>query len=99
MGLFFRFTIQDRKIRKTNYSNTIPKNLADQIPSCILNEVDLIDGLRILAKFGSHFYPGRLTEISAPDVYGIIIDKERGGKPHVFSREEILRDMVIIFIT
>jgi hypothetical protein len=69
--------------------------LPNQIRSCILTEVDLIDGLRILAKFGSHFYPGRLTEISPPDVYGIIIDKERGGKPHIFSREEILRDMIL----
>merc|ERR1712013_184347 len=80
---------------KTNYSKSLQQNLPNQTPSCTLKESDLIDGLRILAKFGSHFYPGRLTEISAPDVYGIIIDKERGGKPHIFSREEIIRDMIL----
>ena len=73
-----------------------PQYLTDQIRSCALSEVDLIDGLRILTKFGCHFYPGRLTEISPPDIYGTIIDKERGGKPHVFSREEIMKDTVII---
>jgi hypothetical protein len=73
--------------------------LPDQIRSCTLSEVDLIDGLRILVKLGCHFYPGRLTEISPPDIYGVIIDKERGNKPHIFSTEEIINDAVILFIT
>ena len=64
-----------------------------------MSEVDLIDGLRILVKLGCHFYPGGLTEISPPDIYGIIIDKERGNKPHIFSTEEIIKDAVILIIT
>ena len=64
---------------------------------CSLGEADLLEGLRLLLRVGSHFYAGGLREISAPDIYGIIIDKERGSKPHIFSRQEIIRDAVSIY--
>jgi hypothetical protein len=38
-----------------------------------------------------------LLPLSAPDIYGIIVDTERGSKPHIFSRQEILRDAVSPF--
>ena len=53
--------------------------------------------LVVLLRLGGHFHPARLTEISAPDIYGIIVDKERGSKPHIFSRQEIIRDAVSLF--
>ena len=65
-----------------------------QVRSCSLDDSDLLEGLRLLLRVGSHFYAGRLAEISPPDIYGIIIDKERGNKPHIFSRQEIIKDAV-----
>jgi len=62
---------------------------------CVLKPKDLVDGLRILKRVGGHFYPGRLTEISPPDIYGIVVDKERGNKPHIFSQEEVLNEVVL----
>ena len=70
---------------------------SEKLPSCILTDSDLIEGLRLLLRVGSHFYAGRLSEISPPDIYGIIIDKERGSKPHIFPRKEIIRDAVSCF--
>ena len=35
-------------------------------------------------------YPGRVVSIVPPDIYGVIVDRERGNKPHVFSREDLL---------
>ena len=64
--------------------------------SCILTESDLVEGLRLLLRVGSHFYAGRLIEISPPDIYGVVIDRERGNKPHIFSRQEIIRDAVSV---
>jgi len=84
------------KVDKWETVEKVKEEVVQQhIPSCTLKEVDLIDGVRVLARFGSHFYPGRLTEVSPPDIYGIIIDKERGNKPHIFSREEIIRDAIL----
>ena len=62
--------------------------------SCLLSECDLVDGLRVLLRLGGHFYTSRLTEISPPDIYGIVVDKERGNKPHILSREEVLSKAV-----
>ena len=56
---------------------------------------DLKDGLRILKRVGPHFYPGRVTEISPPDIYGILVDKERGNKPHIASREQCILECVL----
>ena len=62
-----------------------------------LTETKLRDGQRILTRVGGHFYPGRITEISPPDIYGILVDRERGNKPHICSREEVLSKAVSYF--
>lgn len=62
--------------------------------SCVIKEKDLIDGLRVLVKLEGHFHPGKIQAISPPDIYGVLVDKERGNKPHIFSREEVLREAV-----
>jgi len=52
-----------------------------------------------LCRIGSHFHPGRITEISPPDIYGILVDRERGNKPHIFSREEVLSQAVSVTLS
>jgi len=49
------------------------------------------DGTRVLLRLESVLYPGRVTNIVPPDIYGVIVDKARGNKPHVFSREDLLK--------
>merc|ERR1712107_440447 len=63
--------------------------------SCVLTVSHLEDGLRVLLRLGGHFYTSRLTEISPPDIYGVVVDKERGNKPHILSREEVLERAVL----
>ena len=62
--------------------------------SCVIQESDLTEGLRVLIKLEGHFYPGQIQAISPPDIYGVLVDRERGNKPHIFSREEVLQDAV-----
>lgn len=62
---------------------------------CILTDSHLLqDKLRVLTAMGGLFYAGQLTAVSAPDLYAITLDGERGNRPHIMSREEILRDAV-----
>merc|ERR1712013_392671 len=89
-----------KKIREcdTGHADSSMKTLFSEkntIFSCTLQAKDLVDGLRIIKRIGSHFYPGRLTEISAPDIYGIVVDKERGNKPHILTQEEVLNEAVL----
>lgn len=51
---------------------------------------------RVLTAMGGLFYAGCLSAIEPPDVYAVTLDGERGNRPHIMSREEILRDAVSI---
>lgn len=55
-----------------------------------------VDKLRVLTAMGGLFYAGQLNALEPPDVYSITLDGERGNRPHIMSREEILRDAVRI---
>lgn len=66
---------------------------------CILTaELLEVDKLRVLTAMGGLFYAGQLNALEPPDVYSITLDGERGNKPHIMSREEILRDAVSVDI-
>ena len=81
--------------KRTNTGNMVtletPPMAADHQP---LTSADLKSGLRVLLRMGGHFHPGQLNEISPPDIYGIVVDKERGNKPHILPREEVLQRVV-----
>lgn len=67
---------------------------------CVLSKDHLeVDKLRVLTAMGGLFYAGRLSAVEAPDVYAITLDGERGNRPHIMSREEILRDAVSVICT
>lgn len=69
---------------------------SNEINRCKLTSAHLaIDQLRVLMAIGGLFYAGRLSAVQAPDVYAITLDGERGNRPHIHSREEILKDAVI----
>jgi hypothetical protein len=52
------------------------------------------DKIRVLTAMGGLFYAGHLSAVEAPDVYAITLDGERQNRPHIMSREEVLRDAV-----
>nr|CAH7723316.1 unnamed protein product [Callosobruchus chinensis] len=54
-----------------------------------------VDKLRVLTAMGGLFYAGHLNAVEPPDVYSITLDGERGNRPHIMSREEILRDAIV----
>lgn len=64
--------------------------------TCVLTESDLQDGLNVLVFKDSLFYEGTVQPIHPPDIYGVLIKNERGNRPHIYSREEILKEVVSI---
>lgn len=64
------------------------------VSKCTLTEDKLDHSPRVLTAMGGLFYAGKLSAVTAPDVYAITLDGERGNKPHILSREETLRDAV-----
>ena len=57
--------------------------------------LDLVDGLRVLTRFGPHFYPGCVKTIESPSIFAVTIDGERGNKPHIYSAEELLEKTIL----
>ena len=60
-------------------------------PCTIYHEnLDLVDGLRVLTRVGPHFCPGSVKTIESPSIFAVTVDGERGNKPHIYSAEELL---------
>lgn len=90
---------KDRKHRRSSESKSKKKRIDAR---CTLTG-DLLDNLsstskqRVLTAMGGLFYAGSLSAVQPPDVYSVTLDGERGNRPHIMSREEILRDAVSVF--
>ncbi len=50
---------------------------------------------RVLMAQGGLFYAGTLTPVEQNEVYAITLDGERGNRPHIMPRDEILKQTVI----
>lgn len=50
---------------------------------------------RVLTSMGGLFYAGVLSPIQPPDIYSVVLDGERGNRPHIMSREEVQRDAIL----
>lgn len=87
---------KERKHRRSTESRERKRRIDSR---CTLTS-DLLDSLtnksssRVLTAMGGLFYAGCLSAIQPPDVYAVTLDGERGNRPHIMSREEILRDAV-----
>ncbi|XP_022243309.1 uncharacterized protein LOC106460807 isoform X3 [Limulus polyphemus] len=66
-----------------------------ELRSCLLQPQELDEHLRVLTMDDGLFYAGTIKAIQAPDVYGITRDGERGNRPHIYSREEILNEAIV----
>lgn len=68
---------------------------------CKLTDTHLDDKerkTRVLTSMGGLFYAGVLSPIQPPDIYSVVLDGERGNRPHIMSREEVQRDAVLEII-
>ena len=64
-----------------------------------LTEHDLSDGLKLLYLQEGRFWPASLNSTQLPDVYGIVMEKQRGNRPQILPRDDILREAVRFPIT
>ncbi|XP_022080209.1 trinucleotide repeat-containing gene 18 protein-like isoform X2 [Acanthaster planci] len=76
-------------------SNLLERQNPHPPRSCIINKDELQNGLRVLIPIDGLFYAGYVNAIQPPDVYGVILDGERGKRPHVFSQEQMLQETFV----
>jgi len=82
----------DNKEEVTVESDNAIKDQEDpsQSDPIYLDPDNLRDSDRVLLLQDAVLHPGRLSVILAPDIYGVKVDRERGNRPHILSREELL---------
>ncbi|XP_068223664.1 mucin-17 isoform X2 [Palaemon carinicauda] len=80
-------------VTTTTSSNEAPRpTMQTPEPSvCVIEMGDLIDKARVLVLQDGLLYAGHVVPITPPDVYGVVIDGERGSRPHIYCREELLQ--------
>ena len=66
----------------------------ETLRSAQLRASDLKDGLRILMLQEGKFWPARLNSTKLPDVYGVVMDRQRGNRPIILPRDDILNEAV-----
>ncbi|KRT84880.1 hypothetical protein AMK59_1141, partial [Oryctes borbonicus] len=91
---------ESEEVQHNEETNENKENIEDEVNAkdqrCTLTSDHLeTDKLRVLTAMGGLFYAGHLNAVQPPDVYSITLDGERGNKPHIMSREEILRDAIV----
>ena len=66
----------------------------ENLRSAQLKPSDLKDGLRLLMLQEGKFWPARLNSTKLPDVYGVVMDRQRGNRPIILPRDDILKEAV-----
>ncbi|XP_037964879.2 protein winged eye isoform X1 [Plutella xylostella] len=90
-----RKSVKSKERTSEDTKESLAIQAPQQVSRCTLTE-ELIDTApRVLTAMGGLFYAGKLSAVTAPDVYAITLDGERGNKPHILSREETLRDAIL----
>ena len=65
------------------------------LPSCKLTVDELKDGLNVLIYMEGLFYEAQVQAVQPPDIYSVLIEGERGCRPHIYPQQELLSQAVI----
>ena len=59
---------------------------------------ELQDKAAVLVLQDGLLYAGHVLLIDPPDVYGVNIVGERSTRPHIYSREQLLEQVVSLYV-
>ena len=54
----------------------------------------LVNTFRLLILQEGKFWPARLNSTKLPDVWGLVMDRQRGNRPIILPRDDILKEAV-----
>ncbi|XP_062868829.1 trinucleotide repeat-containing gene 18 protein isoform X2 [Trichomycterus rosablanca] len=64
--------------------------------NCVLNKDELQDGLRVLIPMDDKLlYAGHVNTVHSPDIYSVVVEGERGNRPHIYCLEQLLQEAII----
>ncbi|XP_045140318.1 trinucleotide repeat-containing gene 18 protein [Echinops telfairi] len=64
--------------------------------SCVIDKDELKDGLRVLIPMDDKLlYAGHVQTVHSPDIYRVVVEGERGNRPHIYCLEQLLQEAII----
>ena len=85
---------KERQASGTSVNSQATAERLENLRSAQLKPSDLKDGLRLLMLQEGKFWPARLNSTKLPDVYGVVMDRQRGNRPIILPRDDILKEAV-----
>ena len=85
---------KERQASGTSANSQATGERLENLRSAQLKPSDLKDGLRLLMLQEGKFWPARLNSTKLPDVYGVVMDRQRGNRPIILPRDDILKEAV-----
>ena len=85
---------KERQSSGTSGNSQATGERLENLRSAQLKPSDLKDGLRLLMLQEGKFWPARLNSTKLPDVYGVVMDRQRGNRPIILPRDDILKEAV-----
>ena len=82
------------KASKAERISGLSEEDVEPLRSAQLQGGDLKDGLRMLILQEGKFWPARLNSTKLPDVYGVTMERQRGNRPIILPRDDILKEAV-----
>merc|ERR550539_1869255 len=83
------------KAVKAERSPGLSEEDVEPLRSAQLQGGDLKDGLRMLILQEGKFWPARLNSTKLPEVYGVTMERQRGNRPIILPRDDILKEAVL----
>nr|XP_031532601.1 LOW QUALITY PROTEIN: trinucleotide repeat-containing gene 18 protein [Vicugna pacos] len=75
---------------------TVERPLTPAPRSCIIDKDELKDGLRVLIPMDDKLlYAGHVQTVHSPDIYRVVVEGERGNRPHIYCLEQLLQEAII----
>jgi len=76
-------------------SSLTDDELVTSVPDpCTLTDDDLVSGAPVLLRKDGVYHPGSLRCIMPPDIYGVLVTRDRGNKPVILPKEELITDVI-----
>uniref|UniRef100_H3CDH1 BAH domain-containing protein n=1 Tax=Tetraodon nigroviridis TaxID=99883 RepID=H3CDH1_TETNG len=83
--------------RRRRRSSSVSERSSPPAPvQCLLDKDSLVDGLRVLIPMDDQLlYAGHVNTVHSPDIYSVVVEGERGNRPHIYCLEQLLQEAII----
>ncbi|KAL0992513.1 hypothetical protein UPYG_G00094350 [Umbra pygmaea] len=87
---------EDDEPLPSHSTSTMDRTSSPAPVQCVLDKDCLQDGLRVLIPMDDQLlYAGHVNTVHSPDIYSVVVEGERGNRPHIYCLEQLLQEAIV----